>query len=117
MPATQNLQTPGPPLHHQPVRPQPLAPEQNTTVQSTETLLRDILDQLKKMQRASLFTEFSIMRLLAGVIQIAVLFCLLITVWLLLDPNRKDSSVFIALGFALLFQLMSLTFYMVHERR
>lgn len=83
----------------------------------TEQLLGDIIKQLKRMQRTNMFDEFSIMRLLAGVVQVLVLFCLLITIWSLISPNRQDSSVFIALGFAIVLQLMSLTFYIMHGRR
>jgi len=83
----------------------------------TEQLLNNILRHLKSMQRTDMFGEFSIMRLMAGIIQIIVLFCLLITVWLLMSPNRQDNSVFIALGFAMVLQLMSLTFYIMHGRK
>jgi len=83
----------------------------------TEQLLHNILRHLKSTQRADMFGEFSIMRLMAGIIQIIVLFCLLITVWLLMSPNRQDNSVFIALGFAMVLQLMSLTFYIMHGRK
>jgi hypothetical protein len=57
------------------------------------------------------------MRLMAGIVQIVALLCLLVSVWLLLDPNRKDNSVLVALGFAMLLQLMSLTFYTMQGRR
>lgn len=79
--------------------------------------LNSILKQLKTMQRADMFGEFSIMRLMAGIIQILVLFCLLITIWFLISPNRQDSPIFIALGFAMVLQLMSLTFYIMHGRK
>jgi hypothetical protein len=64
-----------------------------------------------------MFGEFSIMRLMAGVVQIVVLFCLLITIWLLMGPNRQDNSIFIALGFAIALQLMALTFYTMRGRK
>ena len=83
----------------------------------TEQLLNNILRHLKSMQRTDMFGEFSIMRLMAGIIQIIVLFCLLITIWLLMSPNRQDNSVFTALGFAMVLQLMSLTFYIMHGRK
>jgi D-glycero-D-manno-heptose 1,7-bisphosphate phosphatase len=83
----------------------------------TELLLNSILQQLKTMQRTDMFGEFSIMRLMAGIIQILVLFCLLITIWFLISPNRQDSPIFIALGFAMVLQLMSLTFYIMHGRK
>jgi D-glycero-D-manno-heptose 1,7-bisphosphate phosphatase len=80
-------------------------------------VLNSILEQLKSMQRINMFDEFSIMRLMAGIVQIIALFCLLITVWLLLSPNRQDSTVLIALGFATVLQLMSLTFYRMQSRK
>jgi D,D-heptose 1,7-bisphosphate phosphatase len=79
--------------------------------------LNNILKHLKSMQRSDMFGEFSIMRLMAGIIQILVLFCLLMAIWFLMSPNRQDNSIFIALGFAMVFQLMSLTFYIMHGRK
>ncbi len=79
--------------------------------------LNSVLKQLKSMQRSDMFGEFSIMRLMAGIIQILVLFCLLISIWFLMSPNRQDNSVFIALGFAMVLQVMSLTFYIMHGRK
>jgi D,D-heptose 1,7-bisphosphate phosphatase len=97
--------------------PQPTFADQSASGQSNEQLLSSILGQLKSMQRANMFGEFSIMRLMAGIVQIVVLFCLLISVWFLLSPARQDSSVLIALGFAMVLQLMSLTFYMMQGRK
>ena len=91
--------------------------EQNSNGDTTEQLLNNILGQLKKMQREELFGEFSITRLMAGVVQIIVLFCLVITVWFLMSPNRQDSSVYITFGFAIVFQLMALTFYIMQGRK
>ena len=79
--------------------------------------LNSVLKHLQSMQRTDMFGEFSIMRLMAGIIQILVLFCLLMTIWFLMSPNRQDNSVFIALGFAMVLQLMSLTFYIMHGRK
>jgi D-glycero-D-manno-heptose 1,7-bisphosphate phosphatase len=92
-------------------------PEQETTGETTKQLLTSIHKELKSMQRTEMFGEFSIMRLMAGIVQILVLFCLLITIWFLMSPNRQDNSVFIALGFAMVLQLMSLTFYIMHGRK
>jgi hypothetical protein len=92
-------------------------PEQVSPSATTDELLGGILAQLKSMQRAEMFDEFSIMRLLAGVVQVIVLFCLLITVWFLMSPTRNDNLVFMALGFAIVFQLMTLTFYTMHGRK
>jgi len=97
--------------------PQTQPTEQKIPGDRTEQSLNSILKQLKSMQRTDMFGEFSIMRLMAGIIQILVLFCLLISIWFLMSPNRQDSSVFIALGFAMVLQLMSLTFYIMHGRK
>jgi D-glycero-D-manno-heptose 1,7-bisphosphate phosphatase len=98
-------------------QPQDPPADRDSTRQTPEQLLSDILDQLKSMQRTNLFGEFSAMRLMAGIVQIVVLLCLLVSVWLLMDPNRQNNSVLVALGFAMLFQLMSLTFYTMQGRR
>jgi D-glycero-D-manno-heptose 1,7-bisphosphate phosphatase len=91
--------------------------EQEIAAEGTEQLLKSINTQLKNMQRTDMFGEFSIMRLTAGIIQIIVLSCLLISLWFLISPDRQDNSVFIALGFAMVLQLMSLTFYTMHGRK
>jgi len=87
------------------------------TNSKTEQLLERVLEQLKSMQRTNMFTEFSVMRLIAGIVQIIVLFCLLVAIWLLMSPARQDGKVLIALGFALLFQMMALTFYIMQGRK
>ena len=85
--------------------------------EGTEQMLSSILGQLKSMQRENMFGEFSIMRFVAGVLQIIVPFCLLITVWLLMRPDRQDNLILISLGFAMVLQMMSLTFYVMKGRK
>jgi len=113
----QDLQPTEQPGEEQFAEPHETAMPEDAPCESTDQLLRSILEQLKSMQRTDMFSEFSIMRLIAGVVQIIVLLCLLICVWLLLAPNRHDNSVFIALGFGVLLQLMSLTFYIMQGRK
>lgn len=84
---------------------------------STEQILSGILEQLKGMQREEMFNEFSVMRLLAGIVQIVALFCLLITIWYLLSPAEQGNTILFSLGFAIVFQLMSLTFYTISGRK
>jgi D-glycero-D-manno-heptose 1,7-bisphosphate phosphatase len=115
--ASPKMQTAPPELQTAPPELQTAPPELEIAGDRTEQLLYSILKQLKSMQRDDMFGEFSIMRLMAGIIQIAVLFCLLITIWFLLSPNKQDSSVSIALGFAIVLQLMSLTFYTMQGRK
>lgn len=97
--------------------PQPEAQEPQSSTDRTEDLLNSILMQLKSMQRDDMFSEFSVMRLMAGMVQVVVLFCLLITLWFLMSPARSDNSVFMALGFAIVFQLMALTFYLMQGKK
>ncbi len=80
-------------------------------------VLNGILEQLKSMQRTSMFDEFSIMKMMAGIVQIVVLFCLLLTIWFLMSPTGHSNSVLISLGFAMVLQLMSLTFYIMAGRK
>jgi D-glycero-D-manno-heptose 1,7-bisphosphate phosphatase len=101
----------------QPPAPQMKQHEQDAFSDKTEELLGSILVQLKSMQRDEMFGEFSIMRLLAGVVQILVLLCLLVTVWFLMSPDRQDNLVFISLGFAVVLQLMTLTFYIMQGKK
>ena len=101
----------------QPAQQQTAPAQQDTAGEGTEQLLSAILAQLRSMQRADMFGEFSIMRLMAGVIQVIALFCLLISIWFLMGPARQGNSVLIALGFAIVFQMMSLTFYIMQRRK
>jgi len=94
--------------------PQQLSPN---GLSRSEWLLNEILEQLRKNRRAEMFGEFSVTRLMAGIVQVVVLFCLLISVWLLMSPIRQDNLVLIALGFAVVFQAMALTFFIIHRQK
>jgi D,D-heptose 1,7-bisphosphate phosphatase len=103
---------------HQPVAEEAqVAVEQPAEPDSPEQLLAAILKELKSMNRSDSAGEFSITRLIAGVLQIVVLFCLLISVWLLMEPNRKNDLVMITLGFSAVLQLMSLSLYIMQGRK
>jgi D-glycero-D-manno-heptose 1,7-bisphosphate phosphatase len=84
--------------------------------QDTTRLLAEILEQLKRTEKAEMFGEFSIMRLLAGIVQVFVLFCLLMALWFLMRGDQK-ADVWIALGFGTVLQTMALTFYIMQGRR
>jgi uncharacterized membrane protein YedE/YeeE len=83
----------------------------------TDQILTSILEQLRRMQKTEMFGEFSLMRLLAGAVQVFVPFCLLLAFWFLLGSRRQDNNVFVALGFAAVLQVMALTFYIMNGRR
>jgi D,D-heptose 1,7-bisphosphate phosphatase len=106
----------------QPAKPESAPAEQNVSGSSatgnrTEQLLDGILEQLKSMRRSEMFGEFSITRLIAGIVQIIVLLCLLISIWFLMSPARQDNAVLITLGFAAVLQVMALTFYIMPKRK
>jgi hypothetical protein len=93
------------------------APVEQNPAGGSEQLLISILDQLKSMQRAEIFDEFSLTKLAAGVLQGIVPFCILIAVYLLMTPPGRGESVMITLGFAVLLQLMALTLYIMQGRK
>ncbi len=111
------LQTAEEPPQPQHAKPETAPAGRNISADRTEQLLDGILEQLKGMRRNDMFGEFSIMRLLAGVVQIIVLLCLLISIWFLMSPVRQDNAVLITLGFAAVLQVMALTLYIMHGRK
>ncbi len=82
----------------------------------TQSLLAAILDELRTLNRTRMYEEFSIMRFLAGMLQLFVLFCVLIGIYFLTSPTGQKDSVLITLGFAAVLQLMALTFYIMQNR-
>jgi D-glycero-D-manno-heptose 1,7-bisphosphate phosphatase len=83
----------------------------------TQQLLAEIVEQLRRMQKTDVFSEVSIMRVLAGVIQAFVPFCLLAAIWFLQSEQPQYNHIFTALGFGAVLQMMSLTFYIMQARR
>ncbi|MBN2019870.1 MAG: HAD-IIIA family hydrolase [Sedimentisphaerales bacterium] len=89
------------------------AAKKNDEEPTTNQLLKDILDQLKLAHRTSMFGEFYINRFVAGIVQGLVFLCLFLSVYFLLGPAGRLNAVLISLGFAILFQLMAMTFYIM----
>ena len=81
----------------------------------TEKLLEEIRLLMKSRNRQELYTEFSIFKLFAGFMQIVVLGCLFIALRYKMSPIEADSAVYTALGFAIVFQIMTLTLYIMHR--
>ncbi len=93
-------------------------PSNKADAQANPDQLPDgVLKELKTMQRTERYGEFSLARLTAGVFQIVVVFCLLLSVWLLMEPNRNNELILITLGFAAVVQLMTLSFYIMRDRK
>jgi D-glycero-D-manno-heptose 1,7-bisphosphate phosphatase len=84
---------------------------------STQQLLTEIRDQLKSIRRTSMFGEFSICRLIAGILQGLVFLCLLVGLWFLMSPTKQYNPILISLGFGILLQLMALTLYTMQGPR
>ena len=103
------------PIPEDAVHTEPVAAEAQEA--TTETLLREILQHLKGVQRANMFGDFSAMKLLAGIFQMIVPFCLLMGIWFLMAPEKDTDAIQTSLAFAAVFQLMALTFYIMQDRR
>ncbi|OHB67055.1 MAG: hypothetical protein A2Y77_01545 [Planctomycetes bacterium RBG_13_62_9] len=88
-----------------------------TPQSKTDQLLTTILEHLRRAQKHEMFGEFSLLRMLAGIVQVFVPFCLLLALWFLMGASRQDNNVFVALGFAAVLQLMALTFYIMHNHQ
>jgi len=95
----------------------PEAHDQGLDDQDTPRLLAEILEQLKRMEKSEMFAEFSIMRLLAGIVQVFVVFCLLMALWSYMRSDGQITATHTALGFGVVLQTMALTFYIMQGRR
>lgn len=95
----------------------PSADEPALTDQDTSQLLAEILEQLKRAEKTEMFGEFSIMRLLAGIVQVFVVFCLLMALWSYMRSDGQVTATHTALGFGVVLQTMALTFYIMQGRR
>ena len=80
-------------------------------------MLEDVLTHLKRHDREQMFEEFSIFKLASTVAQVVVFFCLLLSLWFLMDSTRPASSVHTAIGFAAVFQLMVVAFCLMEKRK
>ncbi|HAL45445.1 MAG: hypothetical protein A2Y12_13240 [Planctomycetes bacterium GWF2_42_9] len=87
------------------------------TSSRVESLLEEIKHLIKSRNRSEQFTEFSSLKLMAGVLQAAVFFCLIVAIWYKLSPTGTDSNIFTAIGFAIVLQLMVLTLLITHKDR
>ena len=79
-----------------------IEPAQSTIAGDDRTyqLLSEIRTLLKNMNRQEMFHEFSVTKLIAGILQIVVLFCVMLAVWFKMGSVEKNEAVFSILGFA-----------------
>ena len=94
-----------------------IQPEEPPDSDKTTRLLEEVVKYLKMAQRESMFDEFSWMKVIAGAAQVLVFFCLVLSLWFLLDHDKGADSVQTTLGYAIVFELMSIAFYMMRDRK
>jgi D-glycero-D-manno-heptose 1,7-bisphosphate phosphatase len=82
-----------------------------------EELLEHIVKLLKTSQRDEMFTDFAMSKLAAGLLQGMVVLCVLIGFYFLMSTSSNINAIMISLGFAIVFQLMALTFYIMQSRK
>lgn len=83
----------------------------------TSDYLRKIHEELKKLNREEVFTEFSLIRVLAGALQVIAGFCILLGLWFIMSPANSTGKAEMALWFAIALQLTALTLYMMQDRK
>ena len=88
----------------------------DTPSHRTEQLLEAILGQLREVHGSTSSEDFSIMRVLAGIVQMLAVACLVLALWKLTDERVAYDPAFAALGFAAVLQTMALTFYTMNRR-
>lgn len=91
--------------------------EEPVGAERTNRLLEEMLRHIKQMQRENMFEEFSVAKVAAIVIQCFVFFCLLLSLWYLIDHTRSASSVHTMIGFAILLQLMVIALCLIRDRK
>lgn len=133
---TTEPEAPPPPIEPQPpqppAEPQPPQPEDNNTTDhqltaeqdktkasdrtDTETFLAHILRELKAINRdRNAPAEFSIGKLMAGVVQMLVIFCLVVAFWFATSPEPKTGATQNCLLLALIFQTLTITLLLIHR--
>ena len=81
----------------------------------TRQLLVQILRELKTFNRQQHFTEFSISKLLAGVTQMLVILCLILSFWFASGANPRPDAARNCLLVALTLQVLTLTLLTMHK--
>jgi len=103
-------------------KPQPVevameAKHEEAEAARTNRLLEEMLRHIKEMQREGMFEEFSMAKVIAGIIQAIVLLCLFLSLVFLTDHTKSASSVHTMIGYAILLQLMVIALYMMRDRK
>ncbi len=90
----------------------------NSTQEEKNTdLLKQIANRLSKGKHSELYEDFSMFKVFAGIVQMAVVACLMISIWFVLDQTKEVSSVHTMIGYAIVLQLMAIAFYIMNWRK
>ena len=92
-----------------------LGEEIDEGAEGTRHLLAQILRELKALNRQQHFTEFSVSKLLAGVTQMLVILCLILSFWFVSRAEPKPASAQACLLVALVLQTLTLTLLTMHK--
>ncbi len=113
-------QAPQPEPEEKPADPPPEAPAPKVTAKepadSQSDVLGEILSLLRREVKAGQVDEFSLAKLVGGIIQVLALLSLLIAFWKLLSMDPTIDAIVWAVVAAVL-QVMALTFFLLHQRR
>ena len=82
---------------------------------TTSGLLNAILRELKSANRQQGYHEFSVAKLLAGIVQMLVILCLILAYRYSCGPEDNSAATQNCLLLALTFQTMTLTLLMIHR--
>ena len=93
----------------------PEAPRSKGKKPTGRALLGEILREVKSLNRQQRFHEFSVSKLLAGIVQMLVFLCLVLAFWFGSGPEPRSDSVRNCLLLALTFQTMTLTLLIMHR--
>ena len=83
----------------------------------TRVVMQEVMRYLKKIDRMNMYDEFSLMKMLTGVIQVVIVFLLLLSLWFLIDHERDATTVHTVLGYAGVLQLMVIAFHLMRDRK
>ena len=79
----------------------------------SDLLLGQILRELKRLNREHRFAEFSVAKLLAGLVQMLVFLCLILAFWFGSGPEADNAKVQSSLMTGLILQVLTLTLLMM----
>ncbi len=83
-------------------------------VERTHHMLEEVIKHLEGIRRDDMFAEeFSIMKFFAGILQIIVVGCIMMSLWFLMNPTYEITAVYTVLFYALVLQTMALTYYIM----